>query len=458
MAKDLSKIQQSYIRLGIGDLPAHRLGKTVSGPSPELGHRATPENALRNVYRKFWVDPDHRAAVLDIRHMDKVDGRVKKIHGRMKRTATKGGLIIETASTNKRVIRLWNDFERRLALNKTTKLQSDADGLVKEGNLALQWVLDKDKNQVIACARYPSETIVPNVGENGQFTDLQNAYSQYDLLQGKVIAKFPFWKLSLVRLDPDNYDDFGSLGRPYLDASRPAWRKLMMTDEDLVIRRNQRAPLRFSHELEGATDTELKEYQDKNEERIRAGDISTDFYSNKKGGVTALQGDANLDQIADVAYLLDTFFAGAPAPKGLFGYADELNRDILEDLKRDYYDEIDSLQDMQAEAYTEGFRLDLMLRGINPDAWDYTIKFAERRTETPNQAADRGLKYQAMGASMETVFRTAGLDPAKEKEQLKAQAKDRDPYPDVDRLTGQRVSITPNNAPKGESATSVTND
>ncbi|MGR4613016.1 hypothetical protein K8Q95_27310 [Escherichia coli] len=34
-----------------------------------------------------------------------------------------------------------------------------------------------------------------------------------------------------------------------------------------------------------------------------------DFFLNKKGSVTSVSGDANLDQIADVSYLLDTFFA-----------------------------------------------------------------------------------------------------------------------------------------------------
>ena len=100
-----------------------------------------------------------------------------------------------------------------------------------------------------------------------------------------------------------------------------------------------------------------------------------------------------------------------------------------------------------------------MLQGINPDAFDYEIKFKERRTETPNQAADRSLKYQAMGASVETVFRTAGLDPAKEKKQVEEEGRALNPYPDPAAVTGARpnVSITPGNARKGESATSISN-
>lgn len=444
-------------RLGISDMSADRINATMPGPRREIGYRSTPENQLKYLYRQMWVDPELRSAVLDIRHMDRVDGRVKKIHTRMARSAVKGGLIIDTASTNKRFIRLWNQFKTRLQLTAHAKLESDARGLVMEGNLPMQWVIDDNTGRVVQGVRLPSETIIPNVGLDGRFTDLQKAYSQFDLLQNRAIAHFPAWKMSMVRLTPDNYDDMGSLGRPYLDASRGPWKKLVMTDEDLVIRRRTRAPLRLAHVLEGADEGELEDYKQKHLDE--QGMITSDLFMNKKGSVTAVQGDANLDQIADVSYLLDTFFAGSPAPKGLFGYADELNRDILEDLKRDYYDELDAMQDIQAAAYAEGFRLDLLLQGINPDSCEYVIKFAERRTETANQAADRALKYQAMGASRETTFRTAGMDPAKEKQQLTAEAKDLNPYPDPDKLTGPRkgVKITPGNARKGESATAVTN-
>lgn len=57
-----------------------------------------------------------------------------------------------------------------------------------------------------------------------------------------------------------------------------------------------------------------------------------------------LQGDANLGQIADVVHLLDTFFSGAPAPKAIFGYSEGLNRDIFEDLKQNYFDEITDIR------------------------------------------------------------------------------------------------------------------
>ena len=465
--KDLQAIQSRYRSLmGANSLPptainaAMRQAGALSRPNSERGMRSTPENSIRYLYNLMWVDPELRASILDIREMDRLDSRVKRIHGRTSRAATKGGLKLNTSSDNKRLIRAWDQFRRRLQLHRPDKLESDMRGLMMEGNLPIQWVLDQD-GRVSAGIRMPSETIRPVVGQNGAFVDPQKAYEQFDLMSGKVIAVFPLWALSLVRLTPDNYDDHGCMGRPYLDAARPVWKKLTMTEEDLVIRRRERAPLRTAHFLEGATPEYMEEYQSKIEDDQK--EITTNYYSNTKGSVQSVQGDANLDQIADVEYLLDTFFSGAPAPKGLFGYVGNLARDVLEDLKQDFFDELDAMQDTAAMVYELGFRLDLLLQGINPDNYEFEVRFAERRTETPNQAADRALKLQAMGASQQTVWTTAGLNPTLELKQRGAEKKSSDPYPGYDDGASnpvdgtQRVSITPGNGPNKESATYITN-
>lgn len=433
----------------------------LSGPPgrTEIGRRPTEENRIRYLYQQMQPDMALRATILDIRRMDRLDSRVKRIHTRMARTATKGGLRLEwTTAENARVRRMWDAFERRLGLDRQAKIESDCRGLVMEGNLPMQWVVS-DAGQVVAGVRMPTETIMPLVDASGRFRDPAAAYAQYDLTEGRQIATFPLWQLTLERLDPDSLDDHGALGRPYLDAARTVWRQLRMTEEDLVIRRRQRAPLRFSHILEGATKPELESYKADTEHNQRQDAICTDFFSNRKGGVTALQGDANLDQVADVAHLLDTFFAGAPAPKGLFGYAGDLSRDILEDLKQDYYEEIDALQDTVSWVYEQGFRLELLLAGINPDAHAFYVDFVERRTETPNQAADRALKYQALGVPPDLCWDAAGLDPTLVRAAVDALAETTDPYPAApDRPAGTPVvKITPGNAPKGESATAIGN-
>lgn len=418
----------------------------------EIGYRPTPDRRTIYLYQRMWVEPDFRSRVLDVRDMDQKDGRVKKIHGRMARTAIKGGLILR-GNPSATIRTRWDQFSRRLNLHRREKLESDARGLVMEGNLPMQWVLTAD-NKIGAGVRMPSETIKPRVNQNGIFIDPAQAYEQVDFVRGDTIARFALWQMTLARMTPDNYDDQGCMGRPYLDSARSIWKKLAMTEEDLVLRRRDRAPLRFVHTLEGATGEELEDYEGKLKQREH--ELSRDFFLNKKGGVTALQGDSNLDQIADVSYLLDTFFAGSPAPKGLFGYAEGLNRDILEDMKRDYFEEIDSLQDTLSFVYQMGFHIDLLFSGVDPDAADFQVVFAERNTETLSQRTDRALKMQALGFPNSLCWETAGGDTDEILARRTEEQNSKDPYPQPEQIgAGPNVNVTPSNARKGQSATTI---
>ena len=432
----------------------NKLPGEQTGPTSEQGYRPTPENRLDYLYQRMWVDPERRQSVMDVRAIDRRDGRVKKVHTKISRTVVKGGLMLETSSENKQLIKAWESFLLRTNLKSHEKLESHARGFAIEGNLAMQWILNNE-GTLVDCARMASDSIMPRVAPSGRFIDPAAAYEQYDISSGELLHSFPLWQLTIGRLSPDNYDDWGSMGRPYLDSAREIWQKLNMTEEDLVIRRHDRAAQRLSHVLEGANKDELEEYQQKIESNPEK--ITTDFYSNKKGSVTAVAGDANLDQIADVNLLIDAFFACSPAPKGLFGYADGLSRDVLEDLNKDYYEEMDALQDIGAGVYEQGFRLDLLLQGINPNRVKFKVKFAERRTDTPNQRADLALKHQALGLPREHVWRAAGANPALVLEQIAAERKSNSPYPDDEQPTSTpRVSVTPGNERKGESGTSIT--
>lgn len=443
-----------------GDLMRAALAPLYGRPANELGHRVPSDVALRRFYRQFAISTEVREKILLLREMEARDGRVKSIHGRLCRDTIRGGLVMQFTETgsSETLKKQWQAFEHRLALNRVQKLRSDARGLVCEGNLPLQIVLD-DSQRVAAAVRMPAETIVPIVDASGRFKNPGQAYEQRDVMTGQVLANFAAWQLQLARFDPLSFDDMGEMGRPFLDATAETWRKLVMTEEDLVIRRRQRAPLRLSHVLEGATEADLEIYRGKVEGE--KGEITTDFYSNKRGAVTAIQGDANLDHIADVVHLLDSFFSGASVPKGLMGYTDGLSRDVLEDLKRDYYDEIDHLQDTHAFEYEAVFRVHLLLQGIVAGPEEFTLRFSERRTETPNQVADLALKLLALGLPPPMVWEEMGYDPTKVVTAVEAWGERTDPYPPTPNGGGlgapngapTKVSVTPGNARKGESAT-----
>lgn len=455
--KNLQSIQDKYQRL-LGPLPVAQLQRVNArqgqARSSETGLRSTPENQVRHLYRIMGADAELRATILDVRDMDRRDGRVKKIHSRTASMAIKGGLRLVNPGGNRALARAWDRLQRRVGLSRRAKLHSDARGLLMEGSLPMQIALGDDA-RIAALVRMPAETIRPVVAENGRFADVSRAYEQYDLLRGSVSATWALWQMHMGRINPDNWDDLGAMGRPYLDATRSVWRKLHMTEEDLVLRRRMRAPQRLVHQLENVDEESFALYR-RDIENGQGDGIRTDLFIRGKGDVRPIQGDANLDQIADVAHLLDTFFAGSPAPRGLFGYSAGLSRDILEDLKRDYYEEVDALQDELASVYQYALELELLLSGSNPDGLDFSVQFAERSTETLNQRADRALKYQAMQLPMQTVWEAAGLDPQAELAKMEDQRRSRDPYPDPHAIgRSGDVAITPGNGRKGESATTV---
>lgn len=444
-----------------------KLMPSAARQAGERGDRLASDKALlRDMANQMFIDYERRAMVALMREMDIKDGRIKRVHRRVARDVVRGGLVMQyrEGGSSETLRREWEAFAPRLQLNRPEKLRSDALGLVMEGNLPLQLVLSEGRD-ITAAIRMPSDTIVPMVDLGGRFKDPGRAFEQRDVMTGKVLASFPAWQMALCRLDPDNFDDLGSMGRPLLDSCAATWRKLVMTEEDLVIRRRVRAPLRLAHILEGADEAALASYRQSTEGE--KGEITTDFYLNRKGGVQAIQGDASLGDIGDVVHLLDTFFSGAPAPKGLFGYTDGMQRDILEDLKRDYYDEVDGLQDLVAGAYLFAFRIHLLFKGMDPAPDELALRFAERRTETPNQVADLALKYMALHFPDDLIYSEMGFDAERVREMKVAQAKRNDPYPNPLKVGpdgqplapagGSKVSITPGNARKGESGTAVSN-
>src|SRR3546814_8801025 len=144
-----------------------------------------------------------RATINDLRSMDEKDPRVKKIHERTSRAATKGGLRLRIKPSEKRVISIWSDFEPRCELFRREKLESDVRGAMMEGNLPIQRVVDFDANSILRGVRMPTETLKPVVNGAGQFErPLQAAYEQWVLNPGKVIAAIPIWQQMLVGMRP----------------------------------------------------------------------------------------------------------------------------------------------------------------------------------------------------------------------------------------------------------------
>lgn len=434
----------------------------LRGKTTESGTTYDGIPHARDPYLVFQVDHEYALVVEEVTRMDKEDGRVKELHSRIARDVTRGGISFTTKDKDlpAKVREEANAFLNRCKFTRE-RLKGHARFLVRDGELPLQWVVDEKLN-VIGCRRLPPKSIRPNVDEKGQFRDVSRAYLQYDPMTNREIAAFALWQITHIRVDA-NPDDPGDRGRPKLDASRVTHKKLTMTEEDLVIRRRMRAPQRLAHVLEGATKEELDAYKLLNKDALENPlQVTSDFFLNKKGTVQTIQGDADLDQIKDVQKLLEDFFTGTGLPAHLLGYVNEINRDVYEDTLAAYYEILEEYQELLADGYEQGLRLQLLLQGVNADGYRYDLKFAGRKVESDNQLSDRMLKHQAMGIPKSMIWEQLGYDPEQVKKRRDEEAKESDPYAaryegEVGGNGGGKITNVNGNRRKKESAISVKN-
>jgi hypothetical protein len=433
----------------------------------QYGNAVKPADTWRTLYRRTWVDTDLRVIIEKIREMDGQNGkvgdpRVKRIHSNTSTYIAKGGLSLFGAEREPRIMREWRLFQRRLRLDTIPKLKSDARQFVLQGNLALELLTDGDT--VTGLASLPADTIVPNVDERGRIPDPKKAYIQWDVYNGFAETTFSLGTLLLARLDPPNYDDLGAFGRPMLDASRDVYEKLIFSEEKLVQRRASRASLRLAHIMEGVTTEELEAYRQTIEANQYQGH-DTDYFMNRKGAIQPVQGDAALSDIGDVIHLMNIFFASAPAPSGLFGWGQELSRDVLQELKDAFFVEVDAYQEHIATVYQEAFEIQLALKCIDPLNYDFYVEYNEPRTLSDNQRADLALKDQALGMPRTTVIRTRGFNPAEIQELVRAEDANPEAFFPPQTITTNngpatkqpKVTVSPEAAGRGHSRTDISN-
>jgi len=361
-------------------------------------------------FEKVGQLTDIKTKIAEIEALDQKDGQVKTLHSKLARIATRGGVRFVCKTENKKMTEIAEEWIRRVGLDKRATRKSHAKRLLKHGNLVIQNVVSGN-NRVEQLVTMPTQTMRPEMDDKGQFPNSDNAYSQMDAMSGMtVVTKFARWQIAWVKLDEECNQLYG---RPLIDAERKRAMQISMTDDDLVIRRRVRAALRLLHVLEGANEESLQAYKARNRDSLENPlRVDSDLFSNQKGSVTAIQGDANLDQIKDVAYLNQKFYGGAGTHAHHFGIlADSLNRDVFEDTLGDLYEMIEEIQESLCDGYNESLRLEFLLNGINADAYDWYLELMGRKVETPNQELDRALKELSANVPEEHVFtETLGLN------------------------------------------------
>ena len=320
-----------------------RLARQFGGDDPTTTtDDSTPASSVR-VSSRFRVESGRRAAVVDSRKMYEEDPRVERVLSTLAQDATHGGFSIEVSDgPSKKAIDQAQEAVDELIerLELLDRMDDWARLSFRDGDSFIDMGVGAD-NLIHKATRKPTLQMHRESNSTDSFDDPTRAYWWSDQLwqvepQPDTVW-FAEWQIVHARW---MHDEGKRHGQALFRSARSSYKRFREGEFDMAIRRKTRAGLKYLHVVEGADDAGLQAYRQRNKDALDDPFAAVaDFFSASKGTIQTVQGDARLGEIQDVLHHIETFWTASPVPMSLLGYGTNLNRDVLEEQKKQY-DEI----------------------------------------------------------------------------------------------------------------------
>jgi hypothetical protein len=370
----------------------------VSAPQPsffettEMGAAGTPSPSIPEESRLFSQRYDRRSIIFDVRKMlaDNpllaeaasvfVDTAISKSFSVTVQKSAKRGTSAGIQNKAQRVIdRVTDDSELK------KELPSWAKRAMTTGDLFVQ--VDEFQGRMNRAFAMPTVSMERLSDDRDSFADPLAAFRQVDVNTNETIAFFAQWQIIHGRWDHESGERYGNSQYLQLRKLNKIFQKMVV---DMAVRRAVRATLRRFHrvgdEKHPGTWEDVEKYIAINKLNENAGQAE-DYYGTANVDVKNLEGDAHLDQIKDVEFMLNVLFPRTGLAKGLIGFGENVSRDILDDQREFLHVKQDGLVDWLCDHILRPiYDLALLMEGINPKAISYTIQFEDRVTETQKLA------------------------------------------------------------------------
>lgn len=336
------------------------------------------------VAEKFKAETERANIVKQCRLMYKTESRVEKMHRTLARDTMGNGFKI-TVTNNPTAQRIAEELQKRLGLNQ--KLERYLRLTPRDGDSFLQIGVNEALD-VSSFTRKPTLKVHRNTNEADQFEDPSKAFwmasQMYPMYEApKNAIWFSEWELIHARWQ---WDEESRYGTPMMASSVGAFKRVSEGDIDVSVRRKTRAGMRWHHWVEG-DEADIKKYKETNKAALNNPlAAQADYFSNKKGGIEAVQGDAHLNEIEDLQYNVATLLGGGEVPAELMFYGGELNRDILSEKKTSYAEILRQVREWTSDDIIKPlFERQWLLKGIMPEGLKYSITWLRARDLTPQE-------------------------------------------------------------------------
>ena len=356
------------------------------------------------LYERLRADSDRVAIVKLCRQMYKTDPRVSKALRTYARDLVRNGYFIKTE--DQKAAAAAAALQVRLNLNQ--KLEDAVRLSGRDGDSFYELVVNEDKD-IVEMTRKPTLHMRRNSNTYDRFDDPEKAFwMTHDHFFGMEPPAdaiwFAEWQIIHARWD---HDEENRYGMPMMAPATGAFKRVTEGEVDIAVRRKVRAGMRLLHVVEGSPG-DVEAYKEKNKVALdNPFAAQIDFFSNKPGAITSLQGDAHLNDIADIMHHIETMFTASDVPMPLIAYGSELNRDVLGEKRAEYEETLNQGREWATnELIKPAVERQWLLKGILPVSVTYEVIWRTAKSLTPadiRDLADAGMRLKLLGVKDEVV-------------------------------------------------------
>ena len=389
-----------------------RIQQAFKKPQPQTQTTARPaaQDGASGQYstelmQRFAAEHERLAVVRACREMYKTDSRAKKMIQKLAEDMVKGGFGV--ATQNEQATAAARALYKRLDLDK--RLDDWVRMAARDGDAYLEVEIN-EALEIVGVSRKPTLMMHRNSDRGDRFPTPERAYwlgeeMSFSGEAPKNAVWFAEWQIIHARWD---HDEGSRYGTPLLESGIGSWKKVKEGELDVAVRRKTRSGMRYLHVLEGADDVTLKKYKSENAEALKTTSAVSDFFSNKPGSLSVIQGDAHLAEIADVEHHIATWFTTGDVPMELIGYGEDLNRDVLGPKMESYNETLEQRRQwVVSEILRPLFELQWLLDGYLPESLEAEITWKAKAAITAQEilnVADAAMRLRILGVPEKIIW------------------------------------------------------
>jgi len=374
-------------------------------PSPEgRGGGSRPAPVIpESVASKFQVERNRTSVIKDCRNMYDADPRVEKMHRDYARDLLRNGFIIKTKDEAAKTVA--GNLQKRLNLNQ--RLEDWLRLSMRDGDSLLE-VTVNEALEISKVTRKPTLQMHRNSNSADEFDNPERAFwmgseMYMETEPPKDALWFATWQMIHARW---NHDEEQRYGRPMMKSARKHFKYVEDGELNVAVRRKTGGAQLRHHVIEGSA-SDVETYKENNKATLGRLAAVVDFFSNKPGNLTVVQGDGNIDKIGDVEHNIATMFTASDVPMELIAYGGNLNRDILGEKKEQYEEILNQGREWTTvEIIQPLLERQWLLQGILPASVDYKIIWRKAKSITPAELrdlADAGSRLKVLGVKDEVI-------------------------------------------------------